>query len=97
MCGGHGGCPSPIYCFWHFLSFPGPLAFAQIRKLFKKFTAAKPFAIAHFARCMEYARVPVLFRCCLYSLFSSRFAKLKITEQRMDRWMDGQMDRRTNG
>ena len=34
---------------------------------FKKFTAAKQFAVAHFARYMEYARVPVLFRCSFYS------------------------------
>ena len=63
---------------------------------FLKFTAAKPFALAHFARYMEYARVPVSFRCCLYSSFSSHFARLKIIEQRMDSWMDGQMGRQTN-
>ena len=96
VCGGHGGCQSPIHCFWHFLSFPRPLGFAQKRNFFLKFTAAKPFALAHFARYMEYARVPVSFRCCLYSLFSSHFARLKIIEQRMDSWMDGQMGRQTN-
>ena len=39
-------------CFWRFLSFPRPSGFAQKRKKFSKFTAAKLFASAHFARHM---------------------------------------------
>ena len=53
MCGAHGGCQSPIDCFWYFLSFLRPLGLVQKRNIFLKFTAAKPFALAHVARYME--------------------------------------------
>ena len=88
--------PKPNSLFLAFFIFSASFGFCAKKKFFLKFTAAKPFALAHFARYMEYARVPVSFRCCLYSSFSSHFARLKIIEQRMDSWMDGQMGRQTN-
>ena len=40
-------------CFWRFLSFPRPSDLRKKEKKFLKFTAAKLFALAHFARYME--------------------------------------------
>ena len=54
VCGGHGGCQSLIHCvFGVFCLFRVLLVLRKKEKNFSKFTAAKSFALAHFARYME--------------------------------------------
>ena len=54
VCGGHGGCKSLIQCvFGVFYLFRILLVLCKKEKNFLKFTAAKLFASAHFARYME--------------------------------------------
>ena len=54
VCGGHGGCQSLIHCVFGVFIFSSSFWFcANEKKFFLKFTAAKLFASAHFARYME--------------------------------------------